>query len=150
MNSQIQIKKGSLSFRIGKKSVAIVLSCYNKPHKVIKSIAIDNVEVDFEKVSRELCCYRNGPEKWENFVRRKLPFALRRRADNDRVMSYEQIKSVMTDVAFSLEKHKARDVSGTGGGKELAEAIWESWQGIRAVISNGWRVTESQTKQKKM
>lgn len=150
MNGRVQWEKGSLSFRIGKKSVAVVLSCYNKPHKVIVSVAIDGVESEFEEISRALLCYRNGPEKWEQFVRRKLPVALRRRADNDRMMSYKQIKSVMADVAFSLEKHRARDLSGAGGGKELAEAIWESWQGIRAVISNGWRVTESQSKQKKM
>ncbi|MDG9889961.1 MULTISPECIES: hypothetical protein [Pseudomonas] len=150
MSSQVQLEKGSLSFRIGKKSVAVVLSCYNKPHKVIRSVAIDDVGSEFEQISRALCCYRNGPEKWEKFVRHKLPLALRRRAENDRVMSYEQIKSVMADVAFSLEKHRAIDVSGADGGKELAADIWESWQGIRAVISNGWRVTESQTKQKKM
>lgn len=150
MSSQIQFEKGSLSFRIGVKSVAVVLSCYHKPHKVIRNIAIDDVESKFEEISQALCCYRNGPEKWENFVRRKLPVALRRRAESDRMMSYEQIKSVMADVAFSLEKHRARDVSGAGGGKKLAEEIWESWQGIRAVISNSWRVTESQAKQKKM
>lgn len=150
MSGRIQLDKGSLSFRIGKKSVAVVLSCYNKPHKVIKNVALDEVESKFEEVSRALCCYRNGPEKWENFVRRKLPVALRVRAERDRVLSYEQIKSVMADVAFSLEKHRARDVNGAGGGKELAKAIWQSWQGIRTVISNSWRVTESETKQKKM
>ncbi|MCY1191555.1 hypothetical protein D9M71_455450 [compost metagenome] len=149
MSSQIQLEKGSLSFRIGKKSVAIVLSCYHKPHKVIRSIAMDNIDAEFNEVSRALCCYRNGPEKWEIFVRRKLPVALRRRAENGRMMSYEQIKSVMADVNFSMEKHKARDVNGAGGGKETAEAIWDSWQGIRAVIRS-WGVSESMVKQKKM
>ncbi|MCE0882889.1 hypothetical protein [Pseudomonas putida] len=149
MSSQVQLEKGSLSFRIGKKSVAVVLSCYNKPHKVIRSVAIDDVESEFEQVSRALCCYRNGPEKWKNFIRYKLPFALRRRAENDRVMSYEQIKSVMADIDFSMEKHKARDLSGDSGGIETAKAIWRSWQGIRAVMRS-WGVSESMVKQEGM
>lgn len=149
MSTQVQLEKGSLSFRIGKKSVAVVLSCYNKPHKVIKSVAIGDVGSEFEQISRALCCYRNGPEKWEKFVRHKLPLALRRRAEDDRVMSYEQIKSVMNDVDFSMQKHKAGDVSGAGGGKETAEVIWESWQGIRAVMRS-WGVLESMVKQKKI
>lgn len=148
MSSQVRLEKGSLSFRIGKKSVAVVLSCYNKPHKVIRSVAIEDIESEFEQISRALCCYRNGPEKWGKFVRSKLPVALRRRAENDRMISYEQIKSVMADIDFSMEKHKARDVSGADGGKETAKEIWKSWQGIRAVMRS-WGVSESMVKQKK-
>ncbi|WP_155403397.1 MULTISPECIES: hypothetical protein [Pseudomonas] len=144
MSDEMLFKKGSISFRVGRKSVAVILSCYNKPHKVIRNVAMVDIDSELENVSRELCCYRNGPAKWENFVKNKLPRALNRRAEKDRKMSYEQIKSAMADIAWSLERHKIKDVYGESGGKDVADEIWKAWQGIRSVISVAWRVTETQ------
>ena len=138
-------EKGSLSFRVGKKSVSIILSRYNSPHQVLKCIALKDIGFPDEEILSMLARYRNGQAKWRKFLDNILPVTLRRRSDEQRMLSYPEIKNILGDVVWSLERHKIEDGSGARGGKDLSVAIWLAWQSIRPIISSKtyWHVSET-------
>lgn len=143
-----ELKKGSISFRVGKGSVAIVVACYKMPHKVIGNFSFAEIDSGSaaSDISALLACYKNGQAKWDKFFAEKLKYERRQRAEKDREMTLEQIKVVMADVAWSLDRHRKEHKAGSKHAKETASSIWKSWQIIRNVIASSWGVTEAAAK----
>lgn len=142
------LEKGSISLRVRKTVVSIVLIRYCKPNKVIKSVSLERIEDESVEVLELLATYRRGPEKWHEFVTTKLPAIRRKRETAARELSYEQISKIMSDVAWSLKRHRERDRRGSQGGRHLAISIWQAWQDIRPTINSPtyWGVTEDMAK----
>jgi len=135
-------EKGSISFRVGKKTVAVVLARYKHPQKVIQSFALKDLEEVKYEIFVSLSKYRNGQDKWDKFLRTKLPLALAGRAQKARLLKYSAIEKVLDDIVWSMERHKAEDPSGSRGGKDLAVIVWKAWQSIRPIISKQWGLSE--------
>jgi len=141
-------EKGSLSFRVGKKSVAIILSQYKKPHKVLRSVPLSDVHTPSVEVLEALSRYRNGQSKWSNFIARKLPEILKARSEYERLISYEDISAILDDLVFSFEHQVSQDKAGNKDREKVGVAAWIAWQSIRSVVSNSWGITEAYAKEK--
>lgn len=148
MSEFAEVEKGALSFRVGKKSVAVVLSQYNKPHKVLKSVPLSDVQAPSADVLEELSRYRDGQSKWSNYIARKLPEILKARSEYERLISYEEIVTILTDLVLSFEHQVSQDKTGDKDREKVGVAAWIAWQSIRSVISNSWGITESYAKEK--
>ncbi|MGS0737593.1 hypothetical protein ACVBEG_13755 [Pseudomonas sp. GG8] len=144
----IVLEKGSISFRVRKTVVAIILVRYCKPNKVIKSVLLDQIDEESAVVLDMLSSYRRGQEKWHEFVASKLPGIRRKREESARKMSYEEISKALIDIVWSLKKHREQDRTGRQGGREVAIGIWQAWQDIRPIISSTtyWGVKEDEAK----
>lgn len=141
-------EKGSISFRVGKNVVSIVLLRYLEVPKVIRSVRLDRIEEQSEEILELLADYRRGQEKWHELLNSKLPIIRRKREAAARELSYEQISRSMDDIVWSLKRHCAHDRHGTRGGQQLAVSIWKSWQEIRPIIASAsyWSVSEEMAK----
>jgi hypothetical protein len=148
MTSSELFEKGSITLRVRKTVVAIVLSKYHKPNKVLRSVPLDQIEQESAAVLQLLGSYRRGHEKWNVFISSTLPKIRRKREEEARLLSYEEISRSLSDVAWSLKKHRERDRNGHHGGRELAVSIWLAWQDIRPTISTStyWGVSEEMAK----
>ncbi|MEE1916508.1 hypothetical protein V0R52_08895 [Pseudomonas asiatica] len=148
MGGSVEFEKGSLSFRIGRKSVAVVLSQYHKPHKVLWSVALEDVHTPSAELFEILSRYRNGESKWKKFIEKKLPGFLEDRKRYERIVPYEEIVTVLDDLAWSFENQVLQDKTGSEDRESVGVAAWIAWQTIRNVVSNSWGITESYAKEK--
>jgi hypothetical protein len=148
MEEMVSFEKGSISFCVRKKVVAIVLSRYAMAAKVLMSVRFDQIEYERDAILALLGSYRNGQAKWERFVTKKLPGILRDRGNEAKLMSYEEISEALSRIVWSLEKHRIGDRTGSNGGRKLALNIWQAWQMIRQTISSTtyWGVKEEESK----
>jgi hypothetical protein len=146
MNEIVDIEKGSVSFRLRKTVVAIVVARYKMSDTVLMSVPLIELESRRPEILSMLERYRNGPTKWQDFMSKKLPSALQKREFEKRLLGYVEMKKVLAEFVWSLQQHARTDKKGFRGGKELGIEIWGAWQEIRPIISTVpyWGISEKE------
>jgi hypothetical protein len=142
----VDIEKGSVSFRLRKTVVAIVVARYKLSDKLLMSVPLTELESRGPEILNVVGRYRNGLTKWQDFSSRKLPSALRSRAYEQRLLDYAEMKKILEEFVWSLQQHIRTDKKGNSGGRELGIAIWGAWQEIRPIISTVpyWGISEKE------
>jgi hypothetical protein len=146
MNEIVDVEKGSVSFRLRKTVVAIVVARYKMSDKVLMSVPVTELESRRPEILSVLERYRNGPAKWQDFISIKLPSALEKRDFDRRLLGYVEMKKVLAEFVWSLKQHTRTDRKGLRGGRELGIEIWRAWQEIRPIISTVpyWGISEKE------
>ncbi|ROM89387.1 hypothetical protein [Pseudomonas brassicacearum] len=117
MNEIVDVEKGSVSFRLRKTVVAIVLARYKQSDKVLMSVPLIELESRRPEILSVLERYRNGPTKWQDFMSKKLPSALQKREFDRRLLGYVEMKKVLAEFVWSLQQHTRTDKKGARGGQ---------------------------------